>query len=93
MSGEQREGQWWHVLLEDGTQMLTFWRGYAPVSCWHNGWLIPVRARDRVCDPDLYLSVRREVAPDFSAVTADRDAACTVPVHRYRRPDRTAPTL
>lgn len=93
MSGEQREGEWWHVVLEGGREMLTFWRGYAPVSCWHNGWLTPVRARDRVCDLDLYRSVRREVVPDFSAVTADRDAACNVPVHHYRRPDRATPAL
>ncbi|MFC8124469.1 hypothetical protein [Streptomyces sp. NPDC057302] len=89
----EEDGEWWHVVLEDGPELLTFWRGYAPVSCWFNGWLVPVRYRDRVFDLDLYRSARREVVPDFSAVTADRAAACSVPIHHYRRPDATTPAL
>ncbi|MDQ8704892.1 hypothetical protein RCO28_20695 [Streptomyces sp. LHD-70] len=90
-AAEPRAGEWWCVELDDGTPMLTFWRGHAPVSCWWQGWLIPIATRHRIsdsecpnCARDKGTSLRREVVPDHSAIEANPNAACRVPLHRIR---------
>ncbi|MFJ2630195.1 hypothetical protein ACIO6T_44630 [Streptomyces sp. NPDC087532] len=75
-SGRPAATTWWFVETRSGTQMLTLCpdSSYAPVDVWENGYLVPVRHRER-CTPAQRPDVRREVVPDFSA----HRASCPVP--------------
>ncbi|MEU9700330.1 hypothetical protein [Streptomyces sp. NPDC047981] len=69
---------WWFVVTESGTEMLTLCpdTSYAPVNVYENGYLVPIKARER-CTPAERPDVRLEVRPDHSAASA----SCRVPVH------------
>ncbi|MEV6957219.1 hypothetical protein [Streptomyces sp. NPDC051183] len=76
---------WWFVVTRTGTEMLTLCpdSSYAPVNVWENGYLVPIKARER-CTPSERPETRLEVVPDFSAAAASSHVPAWHPVWGMR---------